>query len=145
MSNLLRFDPFFTAFEPLFSGAAPRRASAKTFSPQLEIRETDGSFVLVADMPGVSEDALDISVEGRELTIRGSREKASLGEGDKLHLHERPFGTFARKFTLPDEVDPETISADLQHGVLTLTIPKVPQSQPRKIPIRRAEPVRDTA
>lgn len=150
MSNLLRFDPFFTAFQPLFSAAAAprtvrRRAEAQSFAPHLEIRETETDFVLVADMPGVSEDAVDISVEGRELSISGARERAELGEADKVHVHERAFGSFSRKFNLPDEVDADSISAKLEHGVLTLRIPKVPQSQPRKIRVRGAADLRDTA
>lgn len=145
MNNLLRFDPFFRAFEPLLSTGPQRRPTSSAFAPRLEIRETDASFVLVADLPGVAQDAVDISVDGRELTIAGARDKAALGEGDKLHLHERAFGSFERKFTLPDEVDAETIEAALKDGVLTVTIPKQPQSQPRKIRIRTGKGLADTA
>lgn len=146
MSNLLRFDPFFTAFQPLLSDAtASRRRRSEGFTPALELRETDAQFELAIDLPGVAPDAVDISVDGRELSVTGSRGRPELNEGDKVHVHERGFGRFVRKFTLPDEVDAEAISASLDHGVLTLTIPKTPASQPRKIPVGHAEPLRDTA
>lgn len=146
MANLLRFDPFFSAFSPLFDAATTtHRPTTRRFSPSFEVRESESSFVLSADLPGVPDESLDISVDGRELTVSGKRGKAELTEGETLHLHERPFGEFARKFSLPDDVDPESIAAVLEHGVLTLTIPKQPQPQPRKIPIRVSAELRNSA
>ena len=140
MSNLLRFDPFFSALDPLFAATAPRRTARRSFSPGFEVRETDQAFVLYADLPGVSRESLDIALEGRELTITGSRAKAELSDGEKLHLGERFFGTFKRTFELPEDVDIEGIDASLEHGVLTVSIPKQPQATPRKIPIRTELP-----
>ena len=136
MSNLLRFDPFFTALDPLFASSARRRPARRAFSPGFEVRETEKAFVLYADLPGVAQESLDIALEGRELTITGSRAKAELAETDKLHLGERTFGTFKRTFELPEDVDTEGIDAALEHGVLTVSIPKQPQTTPRKIQIR---------
>jgi len=145
MSNLHRFDPFLSVINPLFTAGAPkRRQPSAGFSPRFEVLETSGSFELVADLPGVSEDVLEISVEGRELSVSGSRTKPELAEGDALHLRERAFGSFSRRFTLPDEVDAEAIAASLEHGVLTLKIPKLPETQARKIPIRTRR-ISDTA
>ena len=141
MSNLLRFDPFFTALDPLFAATNPRRRPApRAFAPGFEVRETEKAFVLYADLPGVAQESLDIALEGRELTITGSRAKAELAEGDKLHLGERFYGTFKRTFELPEEVDTEGIDASLEHGVLTVSIPKQPATSPRKIPIRTELP-----
>ena len=123
--ELLNWDPFFTA----------RPASA--FSPAFEVKETNESFVLKADLPGVEEKDLDIAVHNGVLTVSGSRGSEERKEGESYVLYERQYGSFSRSFALPEMADGERIEAALTNGVLTLTIAKRAEAKPRKIAIKR--------
>jgi HSP20 family protein len=123
--ELLNWDPFFTA----------RPASA--FAPAFEVKETNDSFVLRADVPGVVEKDLDIAVHANVLTDSGSRQAEERKEGESYALYERQYGSFSRSFALPDMADGERIDASLVNGVLTLTIAKKAEAQPRKIAIKK--------
>jgi HSP20 family protein len=123
--ELLNWDPFFTA----------RPASA--FSPAFEVKETNDSFVLKADLPGVEEKDLDVAVHNGLLTVSGSRQSEERKEGESFALYERQYGSFSRSFALPDMADNERIDAKLVNGVLTLTILKKAEAKPRKIEIKR--------
>jgi len=129
-------DPFSMArellsWDPFFSG---RPASA--FSPAFEVKETNDAFVLKADLPGVAEPDLDISVHNNVLTVSGSRQAEERKEGESYALYERQFGSFSRSFSLPDMADGDRIEAKLDRGVLTLTIGKKAEAKPRKIAVR---------
>jgi HSP20 family protein len=103
------------------------REQVRGFTPAVDVVEDDQKFELHADLPGVRRDDLDIQVENDVLTIKGER---------KLELDgERVAGAFARTFTLPKQVDAEKIAASLKDGVLTLTLPKRPEAQPRQIKV----------
>jgi HSP20 family protein len=123
--ELLNWDPFFTA----------RPASA--FSPAFEVKETNDSFVLRADVPGVDEKDLDVAVHNGLLTVSGSRQSEERKEGESYALYERQYGSFSRSFALPDMADGERIEANLENGVLTLTIAKKAEAKPRKIAIKK--------
>ena len=103
------------------------------FTPAVDIYETDNELVLVADMPGVDSDDLDIDLDDDTLSIVG-RVKSAEHEGDVL-LSEYRMGNYFRNFSISDVVDRNAISASLNDGVLTLTLPKSPKAVPRKIPI----------
>jgi HSP20 family protein len=129
-------DPFSMArellsWDPFFSG---RPASA--FSPAFEVKETNDAFVLKADLPGVAEPDLDISVHNSVLTVSGSRQAEERREGESYALYERQFGSFSRSFSLPDMADGDRIEAKLDRGVLTLTIGKKAEARPRKISVK---------
>ena len=123
--ELLSWDPFFT----------DRRVSA--FAPAFEVKETTDSFVLKADLPGVAEADLDISVHSNVLTVSGTRQAEERKEGESYALYERQFGSFSRSFSLPDMADGERIEAKLEAGVLTLSIGKKAEAKPRKIAVKR--------
>ena len=123
--DLLGWDPFLTA----------RPASA--FSPAFEVKETVEAFVLKADIPGVDEKDLDISVHNGVLSVSGSRQAEERQEGESYAVYERQFGSFSRSFALPDIADGDRIDAKLENGVLTLTVAKRAQAKPRKISISR--------
>ena len=136
-NKALARDPFALArelfsWDPFFGG---RPASA--FAPAFEVKETAEAFVLKADLPGVSEDKLDIAVDKNVLVVSGSREAEDHKEDEAYSIYERQFGTFTRSFQLPDTADGERIDAKLDGGVLTLTIGKKPEAKPRKIAIKR--------
>jgi HSP20 family protein len=119
-----RWDPFrvmdaFLRWDPLRveDGVAARGGE---LSPRFDVKQTKDAFVINADLPGVKDEDLDVSLKGALLTISGKREA---------------YGTFTRSFSLPDSVDGERVTADLKNGVLTVVVPKKPEAQPRKIAV----------
>jgi HSP20 family molecular chaperone IbpA len=104
-----------------------------TYSPRIDILETDEELVLYADLPGVASEDLDIRYENRELTING---KVSPRHSDIQFLYgEYGIGDFFRTFAIGETVDSEKISAELKDGVLTLHLPKTEQVKPRRIEV----------
>ena len=112
--------------------------SAQTFTPTFEVKETAEAFVVRADLPGVKESDLDVSVHNGVLSISGSRTAEQRQEGDSFYVFERQFGSFPRSFGLPEAADAEKVEARLEHGVLQLTIGKKVQAKPRKIELKKA-------
>lgn len=127
MRNLMRWDPFRDIEFPELQSA---------YIPSFDIKETAQGFVFIADLPGVKQEDLDINLTGSRLTITGRRESEERKEGENYFATERNFGSFSRTFSLPEGVDPNGVGAELKNGVLTLTVPKVPEVQPRKISIQ---------
>ncbi len=103
-----------------------------TWNPSFEVRETDDAFVFRADMPGLRPDDLEISMFGNQLQISGKREQEQQQEEGRYHTYERAYGSFSRVFSLPDSADVDNIRAELNNGVLTLSIPKKPGSAPQR-------------
>ncbi len=97
------------------------------------MKETPDAYQFKADLPGILEAELEISLEGSRLTVAGKREEESIKDGERIHLSERSHGTFSRTFTLPEDVEGEKVVAELRNGVLTLMVPKRPEVRPRKI------------
>lgn len=110
----------------------------KTFIPPFEIKETKDAFLFKADVPGVKEGDLEIQVVGNRLNVTGKREEEKEERGETFHTYERSYGNFARSFSLPDGIDAENVLADLRAGVLTITMPKMPEVKPKTIPIQAA-------
>ena len=100
-------------------------------SPAVDIYETDGELVLVADVPGVPKDGVDIKLEGGVLEVTAHRSSAN---DEPVYEEYRP-ASYYRAFNLSDDVDAEGIKAGLDSGVLTVTLPKTPKAKPRKIEI----------
>jgi HSP20 family protein len=130
MRDLLRWDPFseMTPFAGIDRGIA--------FAPQFEVKETQDAYVFKADLPGVKESDLDISVTGNRLSVSGRREAEERHEGETYYAYERSYGSFTRAFTLPDGVDADHVNAELRDGVLALRVPKKPEAQPKKIELK---------
>jgi len=112
-------------------------ASAQTRAsyPRASLRDTKDAFVLAAEVPGVAEGDLKITATLDSLTVSGER-KAAAPEGYAVHRQERGALRFARSFALPAKIDVEKITAGLKHGVLTVTMPKHPESQPKSITVK---------
>jgi HSP20 family protein len=106
-----------------------------TFLAPFEVKETKDSYIFKADLPGVKEDDLEVSVTGNRLTISGKREAEQKEEKERYFAYERSYGTFSRSFTLPDGADTEHIQADLRNGVLNVVLPKKPEVQPKKVTV----------
>jgi HSP20 family protein len=108
------------------------------FLPSFEVKETKDSYVFKADLPGVKQEDLNISLTGNRLTISGQRNEEKKDEGETHYVHERSFGSFSRSFSLPEGIDAEHVQADLKDGVLNVVVPKKPEVQPKRILIKGA-------
>ncbi len=106
------------------------------WAPSVDISENDAEFKLVADIPGVNPDNIDISMEKGVLTIKGERNTETVEEKENFRRVERQSGTFYRRFTLPDSADADKIAAKSEHGVLTITIPKQEVALSRRIEVQ---------
>ena len=98
--------------------------SKNTWLPAVDIKETEKEFIVQADVPGMSKENIDVSMDNHVLTIQGKREFEKKEEKKNFIRTERFQGEFYRRFTLPEIVDAENISANCQDGVLMITIPK---------------------
>ena len=103
--------------------------------PRIALYDAGSELRLRAEVPGLSEKDLDITVEQSSLTIRGER-SAEAPEGYSVHRQERGNRRFARSFTLPCRVDAERATADLKNGILEMKLPKVAEERPRQIQVR---------
>jgi HSP20 family protein len=97
--------------------------------------DTD-SAVVTAELPGVSLEDIEITVEDDTLTLRGDRQRETPEEEATYHRRERRFGSFLRTFSLPFRVDSERVDATLRNGVLSISLPRAEEDKPRKITIR---------
>ncbi len=105
------------------------------FSPSFEVRETNEAIEIRADLPGMQESDIDVSISGNRLTISGQREHEKKDERANYYVVERSFGKFRRTFGLPDGMDTDKVAAHLDAGVLTLKVPKIPKSETKKVVI----------
>ncbi len=114
-----------------------RTYARKVYVPQVDILETEQALLLVAEMPGVDEGGVDITVEKNILTIRG-RVEASIPAGFRPAYSEYQVGDYERVFSLSDEVDKDRIKATIRNGVLKLVLPKAEAVKARKIAVTTA-------
>lgn len=105
------------------------------WAPAVDIKEEDDKFLLMADIPGVDPKDIDIHMEHNVLTIKGERNRELKTEKQGFKRIERQYGAFYRQFSMPEDVDADGITANSEHGVLTVSIPKQEAKQPRKISI----------
>jgi HSP20 family protein len=111
-------------------------ARAPRLMPVDLFREAD-QYVLSADLPGIDPASVDLDVDGQLLTIRAERHAPADGDVKWL-AHERPYGSYMRQFTLGDGVDVEGITANYEHGVLSVIVPMAERAKPRKIQVASA-------
>jgi HSP20 family protein len=123
---------FSTAFDPQAGGGG---GAVQRWTPAMDLVETDGEFVLKADLPGLSEEDITIELEDNILTVAGERKAEHETRGEGFYRVERAFGSFSRSLTLPKGVDAESVSAGFDRGVLEVRIPKPEERKPRKIAI----------
>jgi HSP20 family protein len=131
MRNLMGWDPFREMIPSI-----PKLA--EEFAPSFDVKETPESYVFRADVPGVKESDLAVTLTGNRLSISGKREAERKETTDTYYCYERSYGDFSRSFTLPEGVDSNAVHADLKDGVLTVSIRKNAQSQAKRIAIKSA-------
>ena len=111
-----------------------------SWAPAVDIYETENELVLAAEVPGVEEKDVEISVEDNTLSIRGERKFQKETKEENYHRIERSYGSFYRSFTLPNYIDQEKIHAEHESGVLKVHMPKKPEVKPRKVKILKPQP-----
>ena len=117
------------------SGQNDNSVATAEWIPAVDIKEEKQRFVLHADVPGVKPEAIDVSMEDGVLTIQGEKETEAKTEKEGYKRVERHYGSFYRRFTLPDSADAENISAKCNNGVLEIEIPKKEALKPKKITV----------
>jgi HSP20 family protein len=128
MCEMMAWDPF-RAFDEARSGFAG-------FAPQFDVKENGDGYLIEADLPGVEEKDLEVTLTGNRLTISGKREAERSEDGTTWYTYERSYGSFSRTFTLPEGVDTDRVDGELKNGVLTVHLPKRAELKPRKISIK---------
>ena len=106
-----------------------------SWTPAVDIHETEDGFVIKAELPGVSKDDVSIDVHQNTLTLRGQRKHEAEVKQDKYHRVERAYGSFQRSFVLPTVVDQDKVQATYKDGVLELHLPKSEAAKPKRIAI----------
>ncbi len=148
MNAVTRWDPFFNfnalqrEVNRLFEGAAAQSSNTESgltaWAPAVDIYENGNEFVVKADIPEIDKEDLDIRVENNLLTLRGERKfEKNISEENYLRV-ERAYGSFSRRFTLPNTVNTEGISAQYENGVLALHLPKREEAKPKQIQVKVA-------
>jgi HSP20 family protein len=124
----------FAGFEP-----QPLRQRFGGMVPKVDVSESDKEIQIVAELPGLKQEDVDLSLADDVLTIRGETQESREEREKQYHLTERSYGRFERSFQLPDSVDRERIAAKFENGLLTVTLPKSEKAQPsaRRIEIAR--------
>ena len=119
----------------------PRRGSQELmatgdWAPRVDISETDNEFIIKAEIPEVSKEDLKVTVDNNVLTIRGERKQEKEEKDKKFHRVERYYGTFARSFTLPENVEQAKIEASFKDGMLNLRLPKTGEVRAKEIEVK---------
>ena len=109
-----------------------------SWMPTIDISETENGYEIRAELPGVSEEDVNVSVTENLLTVKGEKRQEEETKGKNYHRVERRYGSFQRSFTLPPEVETDDIKAEFSDGMLTLSIPKSEAVKPTEIPITTA-------
>lgn len=147
MNSITRWNPFREMaamqsamdrmFEDAWRGSWPTLSSLSGFeTPALDIHETDSAYTVAVPLPGVNPEAISVKMENGVLTISGELPQPKVDENTKVVVQERFYGKFSRSVTLPQHVDADKVDATYDNGVLTLTLPKLPEAQPKQIAVK---------
>ena len=147
MSNLIRWNPFREMatmqnvmdrmFDDVWRGNWPTTSTWTGFdSPALDIHETDTAYEVAAPLPGVKPEDISVKMQNGTLTISGELPQPTVADNTKVVVQERYYGKFSRSVSLPQSVDSNKIEATYDNGVLNLTLPKLPEAQPKQIAIK---------
>ncbi len=137
--KIARFEPwpYVDLLHRDLNRATPRE-SGSAWAPAVDILEENGHFLLRADVPGVAPSDIEISMDAGVLTVSGVREAENRDENTQVKRSERAGGRFQRRFTLPESVDADGITAKTSKGILEVSIPKQPEVQARRITVEAA-------
>ena len=143
--SLIKHDPFNKLtqfqdeFQKLFGTQFPATLTDESsiltsdWNPAVDIKENENKYVILADIPGVSPDDIDVTMENGILTIKGERKTEDKEEKENYKRVERTYGSFYRRFSLPDDANADSISAVSKNGVLEISLDKTETKKPKKI------------
>ena len=144
--NLIRYNPnrwfdfpFDRMIDEFWGRQAPETRALETWAPRVDIREEKDAVLLSAELPGVSMDNVHVELENGILTVSGEKKSETVENESGIYRSERVYGEFKRAFRVPDTVDADNISAEFVNGVLKLTLPKRPETAPRKITVKEGK------
>lgn len=126
--------PLFRLFDTFFSDNGEDLAS-RTWSPPVDIQETDDAYRIQVELPGLSKEDVQITLENSVLRLSGERKFEKDAKKENYHRIERTYGTFSRSFALPTQVRSDKVEAKFEDGVLSIVVPKAEQARPRRIAI----------
>ena len=132
MRDWLRWDPF--------KEMTPMPFERMTFAPSFDVTENKDAFVFKADVPGVKQEDIEVTIHGNRIQIAGKRDYEEETKNDTVYTYERQYGSFSRSFTLPDGADIDLAKSELVDGVLTLWVPKKLSAQPKKVEVSTTKP-----
>jgi HSP20 family protein len=132
------FDRFVTESLRRWPRQAAESRQAHDWAPAADVSETEAEYLIKADLPEVRKEDVSVTVQDGVLTLAGERRQEKREEAEKLHRVERVYGSFARRFALPENADEQGIRAESRDGVILIHIPKVKvvQPQPRQITVQ---------
>ena len=132
------FDRFFAESMRRWPRASAATQQPREWAPAADVSETDGEYLIKAELPEVRKEDVSITVQDGVLTLAGERKQEKVEEQEKVHRVERFYGSFARRFALPENADEQGIHAESRDGVIVIHIPKqrVVEPQPRQIQIQ---------
>lgn len=143
MATIVRWNPFRemaamqSAMDRLFEDSWRGMQSTLTRGTlALDIHESDAAYTVTAALPGLTADQIQVTMHDGVLTISAEVPQPAAAENSRVLLQERVYGRLSRSVTLPEAVDNGAVEATYENGVLTLTLPKVPEAQPRTIPVK---------
>jgi HSP20 family protein len=142
MTMITRIDPFrelASFFENFSEPTGKDQLTAGSFVPPVDVYEDEHNLVLKLEVPGVSEEDLNVSVENNTLTVQGERKFEKEEKEENFHRIERRYGSFVRTFRLPNTVDAERVDASYDKGILKITLAKRAEAKPRQIKVGNSQ------
>ena len=145
MAALVRWDPgreldalqsdVSRVFDTFFGTRSGNGVATRRWVPAMDLVEDDEHLVLRADLPGLTEEDVNVEVKDGVLTVSGERRAEEKTEEKGYHRVERSYGSFSRSLSIPEGIDPEQVSADFDNGVLEVRIPKPEERKPHRVQI----------
>jgi HSP20 family protein len=134
-SDLTRMQQEMNHFFDEFFGERRSEMMEGNWLPTVDVSETDGEVVVRAELPGMTQNDVELNLQDNVLTLKGEKKQEKKSEKENYHRIERSYGSFSRSFTLPTGVRQEDVKATFKDGVLEITMPKSEEAKPRKISI----------
>ena len=137
MALLMKPEPFAAEFNRLFNTLldSPQAGYGQRWNPAMDLVESEGHFVLKADLPGLTQDDVSIEISDNTLTLSGERKAEHESREKGWYRLERSSGRFSRSLSLPEGVDADAVTAEFDNGVLEVRIPKPEERKPRRVEI----------
>jgi len=143
--NVVRWDPF-AEMQSLFGPLMPRSLGLMSrvsgdgdtleWSPSADISETDREYLIRAELPGVKKEDVKVNLADGMITIEGERKQEKDEKTEKFHRIERLYGSFSRRFSLPEHIKADAVRSEYKDGVLSVHIPKTEKEKPKQIPVQ---------